>query len=128
MDTSGDFAPIGIMIGVGLGGLALFLFFGAPPEPTFIAAGIGVSAWSLYYLLQYSAVLVYEDRHRSRASEATIQIRASYTGRPSIGLIKVDGEMPRWMSIIRGLAIACLVTFWISVIAVIVLAQAAKNS
>jgi len=126
MDTSSGFAPIGIMIGVGLAGLALFLFFGTPPEPTFIAAGVGVSAWSLYYLLQYSAVLAYEGR--GRGSEATIQIRASYTGRPSIGLIKVDGDMPRWMSVIRGLAIACLIIFWISVLAVIVLAQAAKNA
>ena len=126
MDTSRDFAPIGIMIGVGLAGLALVIFFASPLTPIFIAMGVGVSAWSLYYLLQYSAVLAYEGR--GRGSEATIQIRASYTGRPSIGLIKVDGDMPRWMSVIRGLAIACLIIFWISVLAVIVLAQTAKNA
>jgi len=121
MDTSRDFAPIGIMIGVGLAGLALVIFFASPLTPLFIAAGVGVTAWSLYYLLQYSAVLAYEGR--GRGGDATIQIRASYTGRPSIGLIKVDGDMPRWMSVIRGLAIVCLVIFWISVLAVLGLAN-----
>jgi len=125
MDTSRDFAPFGLMIGVGLGALALFLFVGALHEPTFIVAGVGVSAWSLFYLLQYSAVLAYEGR--SRGSEATVEIRATYTGPPSIGLIKVDGSMPRWMHVIRALAIVCLVIFWISVLAFIVVASTAQN-
>ena len=120
MDTSRDFAPIGIMIGVGLAGLALVIFFAAPLTPMFIAAGIGVSAWSLYYLLQYSAVLI----HDGRGSDATVNIRPTWTGRPVIGLIKLDGDMPKWMSVIRGLAIACLVIFWISVLAVLALSQA----
>ena len=119
MDTSRDFAPIGIMIGVGLAGLALVIFFASPLTPIFIAMGVGVSAWSLYYLLQYSAVLAYEGR--SRATEASVPIRATWNGPPSIGLIKVDGDMPRWMSVIRGLAIVCLVVFWISVLVVLVI-------
>jgi len=119
MDTSRDFAPIGIMIGVGLAGLALVIFFASPLTPIFIAMGVGVSAWSLYYLLQYSAVLAYEGR--SRATEASVPVRATWNGPPSIGLIKVDGDMPRWMSVIRGLAIVCLVVFWISVLVVLVI-------
>ena len=119
MDTSRDFAPIGIMIGVGLAGLALVIFLASPLTPIFIAMGVGVSAWSLYYLLQYSAVLAYEGRNR--ATEASVPIRATWNGPPSIGLIKVDGDMPRWMSVIRGLAIVCLVVFWISVLVVLVI-------
>jgi hypothetical protein len=125
MNTSSGFAPIGIAIGLALAVLALVLFFNLPPSPTSIAAGVGVSAWSLFYLLQYSAVLAYESH--GRKSEATVPIRASYTGPAQIGLIRVDGDMPRWMAFIRGLAIVCLVTFWISVLVVIVSAQMAKN-
>ena len=114
MKTSTGFAPLGIFIGIVLAILAVVLFTSANGIPALIVAGVGVSAWSLYYLMQYIAVLVHAS-HNSN-DEAGVEISKSWTGPPTIGLIAVDGSMPRWMSVVRGLAIVCLVVFWVCVL------------
>ena len=126
MKTSVGFAPVGILIGVALAILAIIMLANSNSVPGLIVGGVGVSAWSLYYLVQYIAVLVYSAR--GGASDASVTISPTYSGPAKIGLIAVDGDMPQWMHVVRAVAILCLVVFWVSALILVGMGWASKAS